>query len=248
MIQLHSFGSNLGVIDPSPFVLKVDAYMRMAGIEFEHVPTLNNLKIAPKGKLPFITDNGSTIGDSQLIIEHFQQQAEYNLDVHLNSQQKAICYLTTKSLDENLYFILVYSRWLSEDTWPTIKDAFFKEMPAPLKLIVPNMLRKGVKKGLTGQGMARHSPQELQHMMRKNMQALSDLLGDNHYFFNQQPCSLDATVYAFLTAFISVSIDNPFNAIAREFDNLTHFCKRIDERFYEKASHNDTVQHKQQYG
>jgi glutathione S-transferase len=234
MIQLHSFGSNLGVIDPSPFVLKVDAYMRMAGIEFEHVATLNNLKKAPKGKLPFITDKGKTIGDSQLIIEHFQQQTEHDLNAHLNPQQKAICYLTTKSLDENLYFILVYSRWLSDDTWPIIKDAFFKEMPAPLKLIVPNMLRKGVKKGLTGQGMARHSPEELQHMMRKNMQALSDLLGDNNYFFNQQPCSLDATVYAFLSAFISVSIVNPFNEIAREFDNLTRYCKRIDQRFYDE--------------
>ncbi len=39
MIQLHSFG----VIDPSPFILKVDAYMHMAGIEFEHVPALKPL-------------------------------------------------------------------------------------------------------------------------------------------------------------------------------------------------------------
>ncbi len=236
MIQLHSFGNNLGVIDPSPFVVKVDAYMRMANIEFAHSPSLNNLKKAPKGKMPFITDNGTTIGDSQLIIEYLQQRTEYDLDLHLSAQQKAICYLTTKSLDENLYFILVYSRWLRDDTWPIVRDAFFKDMPSLLKLIVPNILRKSVRKGLTGQGMARHSSEELQLMMRKNMQALSDLLGDNEYFFNQKPCSLDATVYGFLCSFINVTINNPFNEIARDFDNLKSFCKRIEQHFYDKPS------------
>lgn len=232
MIQLHSFGSNFGVIDPSPFVLKVDAYMRMADIKFEHISSLNNLKIAPKGKLPFIVDNGTTISDSQLIIEYFQQRSEYDLDKHLTEQQKAVSYLTTKSLDENLYFILIYSRWVRDDTWPLVKSAFFSEMPFLIKLFVPNMLRKGVVKGLKGQGIARHSDQELQQMMNKNMQALSDLLADNDYFFNQLPSSLDATIYGFLSAFINVTLNNPFNKIARNFDNLVGFCKRIEQQFY----------------
>ncbi|MEA1888330.1 MAG: glutathione S-transferase family protein, partial [Pseudomonadota bacterium] len=61
MIKLYGFGNNFGVADASPFVLKVDAYMRMAGIQFENIPGLVNLRKAPKGKLPFIDDNGKII-------------------------------------------------------------------------------------------------------------------------------------------------------------------------------------------
>lgn len=232
MIQLHGFGKSLGVVDPSPFVLKVDAYMRMAGIEFQRVAGMENLKIAPKGKLPFIKDNQTVIGDSQLIIEHFQQRKEYDLDHHLDSQQRALCYLMTKSLDENLYFILVYSRWLRNDTWPLVRAVFFAKMPWLAKLLLPALLRKSVAKGLKGQGIARHSDQELQNMMTKNMQSLSDLLGEKTYFFNQQPSSLDATVYAFLSAFIRVTIDNPFNKIARSYPNLQAFCDRVEQHYY----------------
>ncbi|NRA22809.1 MAG: glutathione S-transferase N-terminal domain-containing protein, partial [Oceanospirillaceae bacterium] len=114
MIKLYSFGPHFGVADPSPFVLKVDAYLRMAGIEFENISDPNNLSRAPKGKLPFIDDQGELIADSQFIFTHFQDTPQTDLDLHLNEQQKAIAYLTAKSLDENLYFVLVYSRWLRD--------------------------------------------------------------------------------------------------------------------------------------
>ncbi len=48
MIKLYSYGENFSVIDPSPFVLKVDAYLRMANIEYETIATLGNLKSPPR--------------------------------------------------------------------------------------------------------------------------------------------------------------------------------------------------------
>lgn len=77
---MESFGSNFGVADASHFVLKVDAYMRMAGIQFKNIASLENLRKAPKGKLPFINDNGEIIADSQAIIAHFKQKPEQDLD------------------------------------------------------------------------------------------------------------------------------------------------------------------------
>lgn len=232
MVNLYSFGEGLGVIDSSPFVVKVDAFLRMAHIEFTHVPSLNNLKQAPKGKLPFIVIGDQTIADSQQIIDYFQSDEKTNLDKHLSEQQRAQCYLLSKSLEENLYNILMYSRWCRDDTWPIIRDTFFSTLPMPIRQILPAMLRRKTKKGLYDQGIARHSDQELQIMMRKNMQALSNLLTDSQYFFGDRPCSFDASAFGFLTAFISVNIDNPFNTIAREYRNLVDFCHTIEQKYY----------------
>ena len=69
-------------------------------------------------------------------------------------------------------------------------------------------------------------------MMRKNMQALSHLLTDSKYFFGNKPSSFDASAFGFLTSFISVNIDNPYNAIAREYRNLIRFCQTIEQKYY----------------
>ena len=75
MIKLHGFGPKLGLPDASPFVLKVDAYLRLADIPFESVSGIDNVRKAPKSKLPFITDGDQVISDSAFIVQHLQKKA-----------------------------------------------------------------------------------------------------------------------------------------------------------------------------
>lgn len=232
MLKLYSFGKHFGVVDPSPFVLKVNVYMKMSGIEFENVVHQKNLSLAPKGKLPFIEDKGKKIADSQFIFSYFQKELNCDLDSELSDEQKAVAYLVSKSLDENLYFVLVYSRWLRDDTWPLVKQSFFGRMPAPLKLFIPTIIRKQVAKGLKGQGITRHSNDELQIILQRTLQSLSDLLGSKKYFFGDNPSSLDATAYGFLAEFILTDIDNPFNDIAQGYPVLVDYCKHIEKEYY----------------
>ena len=63
MIKLYNFGPFGDLPDPSHFCVKVDAYLRMTDQPFEVVSAMDNLKIAPKGKLPFIEDNGEKVAE-----------------------------------------------------------------------------------------------------------------------------------------------------------------------------------------
>jgi glutathione S-transferase len=230
MITLHGFGENFGVKDPSSLVLKVHTYMQMADINFSCDNSPDNLKIAPKGKLPFINDDGKTIADSQFIFEYLKKNY-IDLDAHLNSEQKAQAYLITKSLDENLYFCMVYSRWLCEDTWPVIKQAFFGSLPPIIKSIVPKLVRKKIKRNLVGQGLTKHSNKEIMHITQQSFIALSDLLADKPYFFGDNPSSLDAAAYGILANFIEMNHQNPFNTMARDFPLLVNYCERIKKQY-----------------
>jgi glutathione S-transferase len=146
MIKLYSFGTSFGVMDPSPFVVKVDTFLRMSGLSYKALPNFNNIKKSPKGKLPFIEDDGNKIADSSFIIDYLTQKYDLSLDAFLTVEQKALSHLITKSIDENLYWCLVYSRWIADDTWPLINKAFFGNLPWPLKLFLPALIRKSVKK------------------------------------------------------------------------------------------------------
>lgn len=232
MIKLYSFGSGFGVADPSPFVLKVDVYMRMANIQFENVPDVSNMRKAPKGKLPYIVDGDTTLADSQFIISYLQNKYKVDLDSSLSAEQKNIAYLTGKSLDENLYWCLVYSRWAKDDTWSHVKKAFFGSMPFPLKFIIPPLARKGIISALQQQGIGRHTDEEIKTIAQETFQALSGILGDKTYFFGESPCTFDATAFAFLSEFISVTLSNQINDLARGYSNLVDYCNNMRAQYY----------------
>lgn len=232
MIKLYRFGPVFGVPDPSPFVMKVDAWLRMSGIAFEHVSGISGLRKAPKGKLPYIDDNGTVVADSHLIIEHLRKQYGSRLDEGWSGEQRAVATLVGKSLDEHLYWCLVYSRWVKNDTWPLIKQNFFGGLPFPLRQLVPMVARSKVKRALHLQGFGRHSDEEVLAMTTEMFEALSDLLGDNHYLQGERPSTLDATAFAFLCEFILSDIRNAFSTQACSFENLVRYCERIRDEYY----------------
>ena len=233
MIKLYGFGQAFGVVDASPFVVKVDLFLKMAGLEYQFVADFNNLKKSPKSKLPFIEDNGEKVADSAFILQYLTDKYQLSIDNHLTDSQRAQASLYTHALDESLYWALVYSRWLKEDTWPIINNNFFGQLPVPLKWFIPNILRKGVKKTLNNQGFGRHNESELLNKTNEQLHALSVLLADNKYFFGDKPCSFDAVAYAALCEFISVDFTNSFNEAAKQYDNLVQYCQRIEAEFYQ---------------
>jgi glutathione S-transferase len=231
MIKLYGFGKNLGLVDASPFVAKVYAFLKINKLPFERINSPKNIGQSPKGKLPFIDDDGDVICDSQDIINHLTRKYNLALDAHLSTQQKATAYLLTKSLDENLYWTLVWSRWQHEATWKIVKKVFFKGIPFPLSAIVPHVLRKKVIKTLKAQGTGRHSEAEIIEIAKKSFAALSDLLGENSYFFGNKVSTFDATAFAFISSFTQANIDNEINKTAKQFKNLVTYANKIKEEF-----------------
>lgn len=236
MLTLYSFGPKLGLHDPSPFVYKVDAYLRMADVAFGVNDHPSNLQKAPKGKLPFLHDDNKEIADSYFIVEYLKSEKQIDLDHWLSEHDKALVHLITKSLDENLYWCLVYSRWVNEDTWPRLRHAFFASLPFFLRPVIPYLVRKGVLSALNKHGLGRHSNAEMLKIASHSLHSLSIILGDKAYFMGSQPCSLDAAAYGLLSQMILSEIDNPLNRLARSFDNLVAYCNRLHLAYYHQAN------------
>ncbi len=232
MIKLHGFGPQFGLADPSPYVLSVDTFLRLAKIPYEFDGDSNNLSRAPKGKLPYITDGEQQLADSFLIIEHLSLNNPVTLNRHLDAKQLATAHLIQQSLNEHFYFCLIHSRWLKDDTWPRVKQAFFGNMPPVIKQVIPAIIRGKVRKGMKAQGFARHSDAEILHFTELQLQALSAVLADQDYFFGAQASTLDAVCFGFLAQVILAEIDNPCNTLARQHDNLVAFCQRIQQQYY----------------
>ena len=66
MITLCGFGPAMGLPEISPFVTKAHILLRMAGLRYETETSFGAFRKAPKGKLPYIEDDGAVVADFDL--------------------------------------------------------------------------------------------------------------------------------------------------------------------------------------
>ena len=67
---LYTFGPAFGLPDPSPFVTKVDVLLKLSGQPY--ATKIGDVRAAPKGKLPYIVDDGEIVADSTFIRWHME--------------------------------------------------------------------------------------------------------------------------------------------------------------------------------
>jgi glutathione S-transferase len=233
MITLHQFEPALGLPNASPFCMKLETWLRMAQLPYE-VPTmtLRALGKAPKGKMPYIEDEGKTVCDSTFIIDYLKSRYGDRLDGWLSAQQHAVALAFQRLLEENLYWAVVQTRWFEPQGWALTRIAFFGNLPVPLRWFVPALARRGIRQEMHGHGMGRHSAQEIYAIGQRDITALADFLGDKRYFLGEAPCSLDATAYAFLANLLWVPIESPLKQHARQYPQLEAYCRRMRDQYY----------------
>ena len=69
MLTLYSYPTLFGVADNNGYGLKVYAFLKLAGVPFAHEHIFDASK-APRGQLPYIVDDGETVGDSETILAY----------------------------------------------------------------------------------------------------------------------------------------------------------------------------------
>lgn len=231
LIKLFQFAPVWGLRNASPFCMKVETYLRMTGLPYETIHTLNLTK-APRGKLPYIEDRGRTLGDSGLIVEYLKSTYGDSLDQNLSPLERAQALALQRLIEEHLYWCGIYDRWAVDAHWALTKPAFFGSLPPLWRQIVPELARKTLLRQLHGQGMGRYSEQEIYAVGQKNLTALSDFLADKPFFLGESPTSLDAIAHAFLANILWAPIESSMKAHAQSLANLEPYCRRMQVRYF----------------
>jgi len=133
MITLYSYPELFGVADNNGYGLKVFAFFKLTGVSFTH-EHIFDASAAPRGQLPYIIDDGETIGDSDTIIAHVTRKFRLKMDDELTAAQRDASHLITRMLDD-LYWVMSYSRWRDERFWPAFCAALHRDPSALLKML-----------------------------------------------------------------------------------------------------------------
>jgi len=231
MIKLHQYPPMFGIPNPSPFCMKLETWLRMTGLPFEIVPVVDPRK-GPKGKVPWIEDQGRTVADSAFIIEHLKAAHGDPLGPGLDAEQGATSLALQRLIEEHLYWAIAHGRFLDDEVWPTTKTQFLAGFPAPLRPLVGRLVRKTIAKSLHLQGLGRHSQEDIYRIACDDLTALSAFLGAKPYFFGERPTELDATAYGFLAQVLWAPGARRVREHMEQTRNLPAFCERMKQTFY----------------
>jgi glutathione S-transferase len=234
MITLYNFGPAFGLPDPSPFVTKAEVLLKMAGLPY--VVDTGGFNKAPKGKLPYIVDDGETIADSTFIRWHLEKKYRIDLDRGLGAEQRAIAWAFEKMLEEHLYWAVVHARWMDDANFDKGPRNFFRKIPAPIRPLLVPMIRRQVRRALHGQGMGRHSPAEIVALGTRSIDATANFLGSKPFMMGTEPTGLDATAFAFMAGALCPLFETKLRTAAERHDNLRLYVGRMTARFYPEQS------------
>ena len=224
MIRLYLLPDPWGM-NPSPFCLKLQVYCRLAGIAYEPIVALPFR--APRGKLPYMDDDGTQIADSGWIIDHLKRHYGDRLDQTLSPQQRALGHLIRRTCEESLYFVLIYSRWIDPEGWRVTRPAFFGPLPFPLRPLVATLAKQGMRQALHGQGIGRHTPQQIYALGAMDLSALAVILDQTPFAVGEAPTSFDASLYGTLANIIAAPMETALKAEAQRHPSLSAYVERM---------------------
>jgi len=230
LVYYHSLPRIWGQPSASPFCTKLETWMKFAKIPHE---TNYPLHPGAKGKWPYIELDGETISDSTIIIERLTKEFNITIDSSLSPVEQAISLAYQRSIEEHLYFGLVYIRWC--ENFSIIRSTYFKTLPWILRYIIPTyFVLPQVKKALYGQGMSRYSRDEITKKCLDDLRSISVYLGDKPYFFGKEPRTIDIIIFSFVSALVNVPIEDPVKEGMKKMDNLVAHCNRINSLVWQK--------------
>jgi glutathione S-transferase len=233
-VTLYQFPRGFGLPNPSPFCVKVETWLRMAGIQYENAWVTNPARM-PKGKCPAIAHEGHAIGDSTFILEYLQERFAPGLDDALGTEALAAAHAFARMLEERSYWVLVYSRWVDQAGWASTREMFFASLPPGVRTLVAAIARRRIRSQIRGHGIGRHAPAEIYALGAADLAAVSGWLGDKPFFMGDTPTGVDATVYGFVANVLRCR-DTPLADAARLRTNLAPYCERMRARFFPEVA------------
>lgn len=230
MLKLVTFGPMFGLPDPSPFVMKAMALLKMSGLPHTFEP--GDPRKGPKQKIPWLIDGDRVIADSTFIQRHLE--TVYGIDFYpgVDARQKAVGWAVEKMCEDHLYFLGVHERWAKDENFDKGPRQFFQIVPAILRPLVVAQVRRQVRNQLKAQGTGRHNEEEILYLAARDYAAIATLLGEKRYLFADRPTATDATVHAFLAAATAPFFDGPMRQAVLRHDNLAAYEARLSAEWY----------------
>ncbi|KAI1412222.1 hypothetical protein F5Y13DRAFT_180291 [Hypoxylon sp. FL1857] len=243
----------------SPYVIKLEARLRFAGVKY--TVDAGSLKAAPRGKIPYIecrdlsftsapaalreesAQSGVLLSDSALIAKTLSEWGVLpDLNSYLDPVQRSHDMALIALLENKLYFYHTFERWIQN--YYTMRDYALWSMPYPVRVVVGLLIFRNNRAMLHGQGTGRFTAEEIALLRHEIWEELSALLttsrfssrGSNNDPFwalgGEHPTEADTCLFGFIVSVLICTAAPDSQKTIRGFPVLLDYASRIHDRYF----------------
>ena len=225
MLTLRTYPAGFGTPSQSPFCVKAMLMLSRTGAPW-HADYVADPRRAPKRKLPVLVDGDEIIADSWAIRAHLEKKLDIDFDEGLSAQERAQSHALARMAEEHLYFALVHDRWINESHWPLVREAYFGAVPKLIRGMVTRGIRKSVARDLDGQGMGRHSAEEIADRAKTDLDAIKAAM-QGPFLMGAGVCAADYSVGSILQAGMASPGESRLKSLIQDDAELTAYVARV---------------------
>lgn len=230
-VKIYGFGPTPELPDLSPFVIKAMTLLKMAGVDY--VVDTTGFRKAPKGKLPYLDDDGVVVPDSTFVRLYLEKTRRVDFDKGLSPKDRARSWAVEKMCEDHLIPMIARHRWQDDQNFARGIGAFFDKMlPAPVRGPVKWAVRRDLLRRFWKQGVGRFSAEEIAILGARDVETLSTLIDDKPFLMGETPCAADAAVFATLALLMDPATASPTRDAALARPNLVDYRDRMMDRYF----------------
>jgi glutathione S-transferase len=216
--------------ETSPFVIKTEVQLQMAGLPYLRESTIPPL--APKGKVPYIVDDGEVVPDSTFIRAHIERKYGVDFDEGLDARQRAESWAIERMLEDHLYFAMVWFRWIVPENFAKGPAHFADSAPEEDREQVRRAMFARRDADLRSHGIGRHKLEEIAILGKRSIDAVAQLLGERTYLMGERLTGVDALAFGMLASILTPFFDTPLREALIGHPHLVAYVQRMMRRFY----------------
>lgn len=226
IVLLYQIGRGNLAPSISPFPLKLETFLRM-----NKIPYMNDhsAKFSSKGKTPWMEYNGKAIADSQFCIEYLKKEKNIDANCHLTKDQIGIAKAFQRLTEENLYWTMCLESF-GGDVSSMKKIIPYKGIKLWLTL---KFLKRIIKQETWGQGIGRHTPEEVWSIAVHDLTAISSFLGEKTFFMGEEPCEVDCVLFGMIAMILYNMPGSKHEKLIKDvLVNLVSYCERMKNKYW----------------
>jgi hypothetical protein len=230
VVYLYEFPRALAVPILSPFCIKLETFLRAHNIKYE---VFGSWTVRSKeGRVPFIELNGEQIADSQIILWHLYKH--FNIDEGLTVEQQGVSRAIDRMVEGSAYYPITYIRsYLHAEECVDYKISGMKLNWAEKKAAVWK-LKHDTESKLRNEGTMLHSEEDIFEILRRDIDALSEILGTKKFMLGDKPSLADLTVFGHLGLIYYLPFDEPSKHFLEQerYHNVRDLIARMREAYW----------------
>ena len=232
MIKLYQFAPAFGLPNASPFCMKLETYLRMAGLPYELMNERRRDEGA-EGQAALHRRRRHDRGRHELRHRLPEGPLRRPARCRLAPPQRALATAFQRLFEENLYWAVVQTRWADRCRLGEDPRGLFRRHAGAAALV---RAAAGPPRPARRDARPRHGPTQRGRDPRHRLPRRDGGRG----FPRRQalharaisPTSLDATAYAFLANLLWAPVDSPIQRHARARPTLEAYCQRMKARYF----------------